>query len=196
MNDIPELKFAGIYGFHITEDFFVLYQSDWVIVDGGQTARMNVTLEYDVSGNYEDEFWWIEYEDGLEKNVQDFPEWHYKKTVEKSSAKYQFDKFSKSLKLFTRTIEAAIFNKNGYSYCRHCGRTWNICKEKIVEYGNGCGMFTICTDCWNDLSPEERFNYYRKTPIEWMFQSGGDSHNGQTWEEIERNLRENILGEK
>jgi hypothetical protein len=55
----------------------------------------------------------------------------------------------------------------GYSNCKRCGRTWNICKSHSTMYSETGGCFPLCEDCWLDLWPNERLPYYIKLMNEW-----------------------------
>jgi len=61
---------------------------------------------------------------------------------------------------------AAPFS-SGYGSCGRCGRTWNICKFHSTMYSETDGCFTLCEDCWLDLSPDERLPYYKNLMNEW-----------------------------
>ena len=60
----------------------------------------------------------------------------------------------------------------GYGWCYHCSRTWNYIKDKTISYSVSEGMFPLCEDCFDKLSPTEINPYIEQLVAEWVRQSG------------------------
>lgn len=56
-------------------------------------------------------------------------------------------------------IKNFIGSLQGYSGCSHCGGTWNWKKDHNIPYSDSGGMFPLCEECYQKLSPEERYDY-------------------------------------
>lgn len=65
----------------------------------------------------------------------------------------------------------------GYSWCSHCGRTWDKVEYKPILYTikisettdgfGGSGMFPVCVGCFNELSSEEILEYCKELADNW-----------------------------
>lgn len=65
----------------------------------------------------------------------------------------------------------------GYSWCQHCGRTWDrvdyrpisytVKMSETVDHYLGSGMFPICVGCFNELSSEEILEYCKELADNW-----------------------------
>lgn len=62
----------------------------------------------------------------------------------------------------------AIGRALGYSGCYHCGMTWNYVEGKTIYYSEGSGMFPLCEECFDRLSPEEIDPYIEKLAMSWQ----------------------------
>lgn len=67
-----------------------------------------------------------------------------------------------------------------YSACHRCNRPWKIVKSHTTDYTERTGCFALCSDCWGELTPEQRLPFYRELWEEWEVYSPGD----ENWELI------------
>ncbi|WP_284459534.1 hypothetical protein [Chryseobacterium sp.] len=81
-------------------------------------------------------------------------------------------------------MKSLLFNSNknlrdenpSYSFCRCCGKPWNLVKSKSVETSKGCGTFATCVDCWNTSSLDELKQYYAEVYINQKESLVGTKH--------------------
>ena len=66
-----------------------------------------------------------------------------------------------------RSIKNAVGHSKGYSGCLCCGDKWNWKPKHIIPYGNAAGMFPLCDECYDRLSPEERYHYCQELWRDW-----------------------------
>lgn len=57
---------------------------------------------------------------------------------------------------FIRNMVGWLKGCNG---CSHCGGKWNWKQEHIIYYTKTNGMFPLCEECYEKLSPQERYDY-------------------------------------
>lgn len=87
-----------------------------------------------------------------------------------------------SLKTRKALGAAASLVMPGYSTCHRCFRPWSICDGHVTNYSRHRGCFPLCTDCWGELTPSDRLQFYRQLWNEWRGQGHKDD---STWEQIE-----------
>ena len=66
-----------------------------------------------------------------------------------------------------RKLKNTAGSAKGYSGCSCCGDTWNWKKEHSIPYSDSGGMFPLCEECYQKLTPQERFDFCRKLWISW-----------------------------
>ena len=66
-----------------------------------------------------------------------------------------------------KNVKNANGYARGYGGCLRCGDRWNWKSHHVIPYGGGAGMFPLCEECYNKLSPEERYRYCRELAREW-----------------------------
>lgn len=77
------------------------------------------------------------------------------------------------------------------SWCGRCDMPWNLTKNHVTGVTEVSGIFPLCENCWNDLTPQDRLPYYRKLYESWLktmpetLPDGSPSKLNVTWEEIE-----------
>jgi hypothetical protein len=65
----------------------------------------------------------------------------------------------------------------GYSHCEKCDRAWKFCKEHGVTYNDkGAGTFSLCQECWQESTIEQRKHYMRITYDMQVMQGMADDH--------------------
>ena len=54
-----------------------------------------------------------------------------------------------------------IGRHQGFSSCHHCHNTWNWKHRHVIPYREDgiAGMFPVCDECYEILSPQERYDY-------------------------------------
>lgn len=57
--------------------------------------------------------------------------------------------------------------RKGYSGCHRCGGTWDWKEEHSIPYAEGKGMFPLCVECYEELSPQERYDYCMELRDSW-----------------------------
>jgi len=72
----------------------------------------------------------------------------------------------------------------GFGRCGRCARPWPICESHTTPYKEGYGMFPLCQDCWEELTPQERLKYYYQLCLEWS-SFGANEGDDFVWKEIE-----------
>jgi len=56
----------------------------------------------------------------------------------------------------------------GYSHCKKCHTNWRFVKgHSTYVPGTGRGLFPLCEQCWEELTPEQRLPYYQQLYNEW-----------------------------
>jgi len=76
-----------------------------------------------------------------------------------------------------RTLKGHL---QGYGGCLHCHHTWNWKKGYLIPYAASkhkthldgspyyyAHMFPLCEECYESLSPQERFNYCKELYGRW-----------------------------
>lgn len=70
-------------------------------------------------------------------------------------------------------VKNLIERTPGYSWCQHCGKTWDKVEykpipyvTKIPEFSNS-GMFPVCVSCFNELSSEKILEYCKELIDSW-----------------------------
>jgi hypothetical protein len=71
----------------------------------------------------------------------------------------------------------------GYGWCYRCKRPWSSCERHLTEEGDGRGCFPLCEECWSELSPEKRLQFYRAMWSIWVAEGHVDD---TRWERIEK----------
>lgn len=58
-------------------------------------------------------------------------------------------------------LKNLIGSFQGFSACHHCHGTWNWKKGHTIPYrlDGMAGMFPLCEECYEKLSPQERYKY-------------------------------------
>lgn len=79
-----------------------------------------------------------------------------------------------------------------YGSCGRCGMTWATVEGHITYYSPYSGCFPLCEKCWPELTPIERWPYYKKLIGCWK-SGGSKDHNGLSWDQLEENLKENVM---
>jgi hypothetical protein len=100
------------------------------------------------------------------------------------------------MKLFFRRLVGMLAKpfSPGFGDCHRCGRTWNIAKHHITEFGKG-GCFPLCEACWSELTPIQRLPYYLKLFVGWV-SHGGDNLNGEYWDNVWDAIEKAVLDGK
>lgn len=82
----------------------------------------------------------------------------------------------------------------GMSICGYCGCNWVFARfhNTPYEYGEDNTCSILCEVCWRDLTPEQRLPYYRDLCEHWRI-SGGELHNGTTWEQVWKEMKTAVL---
>lgn len=71
----------------------------------------------------------------------------------------------------------------GYSWCQHCGKTWDKVESKSVPYDakipefSNSGMFPLCTKCFDELNSDEILEHCRKLTSDWKKDSVNENIN-------------------
>jgi len=79
----------------------------------------------------------------------------------------------------------------GYSTCKRCNRTWNICEGHSTEYISGRGCFPLCEQCWSELTREERLPYYMSLVDDWQCGNTSD----RNYDEVREQIRSAVMSE-
>ena len=107
------------------------------------------------------------------------------------------------MKLFFRKLHGILLNwaHPGYGRCSRCERVWGICEPHITSYdgdgpfkGHG-GCFTLCEECWMELTPQERLPHYLRLLYSWM-SYGSATHRGMPWNIAQKKIEESVLSGK
>ena len=85
-----------------------------------------------------------------------------------------------------KNIKNAIGRSKGYSGCNRCGDRWNWKEKHIVPYGNASGMFPLCEECYQQISPKERYHYCRELAREW--EKWGSSEDDIDWDIVREHV--------
>ena len=56
----------------------------------------------------------------------------------------------------------------GYGNCLCCKRCWPICLPHITQIDTTSGVFPLCEECWQELSPDDRLPYYHMMWRQWI----------------------------
>lgn len=67
-----------------------------------------------------------------------------------------------------KRAKIAIGRALGFGGCYHCGMTWNHVEGKTIYYSEGGGMFPLCEECFDKLSPEEIDPYIEQVVMSWL----------------------------
>ncbi len=75
-----------------------------------------------------------------------------------------------------------------YGGCHRCRDRWNWKEPQYVDYyeyedGGTSGMFPLCKECYNQLTPKERYPYYRRLYFSWC-----DPDKPVDWELVKKNI--------
>lgn len=81
-----------------------------------------------------------------------------------------------------------------FGSCGRCNRNWGICQGHDTKYSEYYGMFPLCEDCWQELTPEQRLPFYHATIERWE-SSGRPDKNGVPWEDVYTAVTVAVLGE-
>ncbi len=60
-----------------------------------------------------------------------------------------------------------IGRMKGYGACSRCSGTWNWKKNHATSYSASGGMFPLCEECYQECTPQERYDYCRKLWVKW-----------------------------
>ena len=75
----------------------------------------------------------------------------------------------------------------GFSGCNRCGDKWNWKEPHYVTYHEtergSSGMFPLCEECYQQLTPEERYPYYRRLYFSWC-----NPDQPIDWELVKKNI--------
>lgn len=56
---------------------------------------------------------------------------------------------------------------DGYGRCGRCGLSWRHNNLHTTFYAERAGVFVLCEECWERLTPEARLPYYRAIWEDW-----------------------------
>lgn len=81
-------------------------------------------------------------------------------------------------------MKSLVFNSNqhlrdanpSYSFCRCCGKPWNLVAPKNVQTNSNSGTFATCIDCWNVSSLDELKQYFAEVYIDQKESLVGTKH--------------------
>ena len=95
-----------------------------------------------------------------------------------------------------RIIKNWLGKLKGYSGCLRCGDTWNwkqhrdipYAVSKMREYADGSpyysgGMFPLCKECYDEISPPQRYAYCRQLWSRW-----GCPENKVDWDVVKKQV--------
>lgn len=66
-----------------------------------------------------------------------------------------------------RFIKNFIGNSKGFGTCLKCKDSWYWKKYHVTYFVEGRGMFPLCEECYQKITPEERFAWHKKLLDEW-----------------------------
>lgn len=76
------------------------------------------------------------------------------------------------LATFTRKNRNLKGRIAGYGCCLRCGDTWDWKPEHVTHYRTEGwpkeGCFPLCEECWERLTPEERWPFYDGLVDKWI----------------------------
>lgn len=76
-------------------------------------------------------------------------------------------RFRDSLHWWERRHRNDAAKKNGWGGCGCCGDTWNWKMSHPTAYSASGACFPLCEECWGELWPCERVEYYRELGELW-----------------------------
>lgn len=75
----------------------------------------------------------------------------------------------------------------GYGCCYKCRDTWNWKPSHSTRYSESASCFPLCEECWDALTPTERYSFYMEMVRDWT-RTGGVAEGTQ--EAIEKAVME------
>lgn len=110
--------------------------------------------------------WQILTTDPMDKVVDAYPYGYYPPHPDvrrdkngKSTGYYQDDTDRWNIEL--RRQLAGFAPEFGYARCHGCQMPWWCVKNHTVMYSSHAGCFALCEMCWEQMSREQAWNYYR-----------------------------------
>jgi len=71
-----------------------------------------------------------------------------------------------------------------WSKCGRCQNPWYLVKAHTTECpGRSWGMFPLCEECWQKLTPQQRLPYYEEVWREWH-DRWGDVRGVSEWDSL------------
>ena len=67
----------------------------------------------------------------------------------------------------SRWVKNVIGDARGYGGCDRCDDRWNWKKPHTIWYSDAGGMFPLCEECYQEITPQERYDYCKNLWIEW-----------------------------
>lgn len=62
----------------------------------------------------------------------------------------------------------------GYGACYRCWRPWKFTAHHTTWFTSSRGCFSLCEDCWEELTPETRLPFYRELVVHWGSDGAAD----------------------
>jgi len=73
--------------------------------------------------------------------------------------------FEERLKLANENLRSNA--GTGIGCCERCTITWHDAKYHSTSINSNSGMFPLCEECWQELSPAERVPFYGALWAAW-----------------------------